>query len=258
MAKKKRTNTSRTVNPGNKESRNNWFNALSLIVGIAALVVAWNANKIAQQGNQLAASESRSQVVVLSEKRIAQDLTGNVGNDGQLSDALLSCAQQIRLSNLGSASDSIVGYQTSIQYKQTTSILYDTGEARSLYDFLMISGQNPARTEFDVSDALRGVTRWVELALVNEEAVNTASALDKVKPIELPFIIPGFEALDIVVVIRYPVIAGQEFNLANEYGQIMFGQQSVNLESVDFAVDFVLASSNRVETSFMECGAVGR
>ncbi len=258
MAKDRQSNGGHVKNQRTSESGYNWINALSLIVGIAALGVAWNANMIAQQGNQLTANQSRPQVVVLGEKRIAQDLLGNIGTDSIVRDAVLACAQQIRLANLGSTNDSIVGFQTTIQYDQTTSTLMNTGEARSVYDFTMAPGQNPARVAFEVSDALRVIMYWVELSFVDEEAASSMDAINGSEPIELPYVIPGSEALDLVLAIRYPISADHEFNLDNEYGQVMFAQQPAVLKSVNFAIQFVMASSSVVETPYMKCGAVGR
>jgi hypothetical protein len=99
----------------NKINLDRLFNILALVAGIVALFFSWQANIIAKKANSIASQQVTAKIVVLSSDYNGEGFQSIQGRNQYT----IRCRQVIRLSNLGGAATSLVGYDATIRYKDS-------------------------------------------------------------------------------------------------------------------------------------------
>jgi len=239
-----------------------WLALFGAVTSIVAVVLAWNANRIATEQNHLTAAYTEPRVVVLSQKRTSVDLRSAIpagGTDADATDAVLSCGFQLRFANLGGGSDAIVNFDTSVHYLETLSSFEGYGEASGSYLFAEPSQSNPRRATYSISPELRRALLWLSVILAEEESSLAVSRdWERVLPADFPLQIGGLETVDTEVFIVFRIVSGTPFNLDNELGQLTLASQSLDLPPLNFHLQFTLASGETLEPSPLECGILGK
>lgn len=108
-----------------------WIGRLSLVVALAALYFAWQANTIAQEANSLVSKQIQAQIVV---SMISDYGSGKVVFTGDGGTA--ECSTKLRLSNLGGATTVLTDYRVFIEFGDKSLQLqsYGASEAKGSSD----------------------------------------------------------------------------------------------------------------------------
>lgn len=212
-------------------------------MGVASVYFAWRSNDIALR-------QSKSNVVVLNEWNVGYDF------DAEEPVVLLGCVERIRFSNLGNASDSIVGYDTTVYYKNTQSVFKSTaGMSANSYSLLSPSS---TRVSYEASEELQSAMDRLILKVAPGFAFGDqrSSITGNVEAVTFPYDVDGLDTFDLEMSIVYGVSPGNAFNLFFEPKKPLFSSQPTNLAPLDFEINFKLASGSVAKTPRINCGAI--
>ncbi len=223
--------------------RDNWLSILTLFLGGAALILAW-------RGNEIAVQQYKSNVIVLNSKTIGVDF------DGTHPDVtMLGCMERHRLANLGSAANSIVGYDTIIYYKDTFSEFKGHGEAWNSYS---LSQPSASRTTDNIADLLRGIIDRLDTQVVPlQETANKSPINDTLRSVPFPISVEANSAFDLEMTFVYGLLRGNQFNVS-EGGAFFFPDAPKDLPPLEHEFVFKLATGEAIRSTRIECYSVGQ
>jgi hypothetical protein len=156
-----------------------WLSILALIAGVIALVLSWQANRIANEANEIAYRQIEPNAVILNTVHEGTVIIASVPeNEGEFD---FWCQHKIRIANFGGAPESITDYIVSVFYGGSTTEARGYGEASA-------SGELP-----------KGIGGF-ETILFKEKSDSSYPTSNEW--LSLPLLIDSFSATDIQAAIR--------------------------------------------------------
>ncbi len=110
-----------------KEKLEKYVNYISLILGVIALVLSWQANIFSRKANEIAVKQIDSQVVVFDVSRDTLQRAHRAGRAGDGETETVFCYMNLRVVNLGGAVTAITGFRVEIKYGDTEIQLASDG-----------------------------------------------------------------------------------------------------------------------------------
>jgi hypothetical protein len=145
-----------------------WISILALITGVAALLFSWQANQIAKQ-------QITSEMAILDIVNVPPLIDvylAAIDVDDRMVSSHGSCTQRIRLTNLGGAPASLIGYKAEVSFEDKRNIL--------------VSRKS---TKIQGSELFAPVFNAFELVITNDDSTDEWTSL--------PVKIDAYETLDI-------------------------------------------------------------
>ena len=97
----------------NKDKLEKYISIISLVLGLIALFLSWQANVFARKANEIAIKQIDAQVVVFD---VSRDLTQRFIRTGDGKTETVTCFLNLRVVNLGGAVTAITDFRATIMY----------------------------------------------------------------------------------------------------------------------------------------------